>query len=186
MGRLLQALLAETQPAATSATSATHGRNVASVARVARPALQETGEESQESRKSQGLSTRNPGAWLEAVAGHLGTSVEAFMASGVILPTEVPDYLDRDPVAFAEAVRDLVALRCPLRSHATAVPSRLQGTVGLIALSDQPRNQAVTLPLDRISGRHHAHVLLPSPARQPRWLSDIDPLRSNKHHDVTQ
>lgn len=125
-------------------------------------------------------------AWLEAVTDHLGIGVDAFMASGVILPTEVPDYLDRDPAAFAEAVRDLVALRCPLRSHATAVPSHLPGTVGLIALSDQPRNQGATLHLAPTHDLRRDGLLQSNPARQPRWLSDIDPLRSNKHHDVTQ
>jgi hypothetical protein len=43
--------------------------------------------------------------WLATVAAHMGTTANVLFASDVFLPDEVADYLDRDPVEVAEAIR---------------------------------------------------------------------------------
>lgn len=42
--------------------------------------------------------------WLATLARHLNTTPRELLAAGVILPEEVPEYLDRDPQAMAEAL----------------------------------------------------------------------------------
>lgn len=55
------------------------------------------------------------GAWLASVAAHLDTTPAAMLATGVILPDEVPHYRDRDPRAMADALRRAHPGRWPAR-----------------------------------------------------------------------
>jgi enamine deaminase RidA (YjgF/YER057c/UK114 family) len=49
--------------------------------------------------------TRRASEWLDRLAGALGTTAEKLLADEMILADEITGYIDRDPLAVADALR---------------------------------------------------------------------------------
>jgi len=116
--------------------------------------------------------------WLADVARHLDTTPGDLLAAGVILPAEVPHYLERDPATMADALRRLhpgrfIAREPDDRRHC-ATCQQLAGTRcrtrRLLVMDDLPRRCADYLPTPDDADQR--------PGRD-RWPSLLIPLEAS-------
>lgn len=92
---------------------------------------------------------RDASAFLAGLAALLGTTPENLLGSGVILPEELSDYLDRDPQAISEAIRRAYPNRFPVltaadddRRHCSAcvkLAGRRCTALGTLVIDRPPR-----------------------------------------------
>ena len=118
--------------------------------------------------------------WLARVAGHLHTTPTSLIASRTIDADEVPHYLDRDPIAVAEALRRTWPQRFADRADNAPDDDRrhcntcmnLNGTRcrarGLAVIDDMPRRCTDDMPKPGDTDQR------PGRERWPSMLSPVD------------